>query len=430
MPFEVTQIDAALRLAVAGLAGMAVGLEREWSGHATGPAARFAGIRTFLLLGAIGGISGLLLATVGPAISAALLVAAGGIIVAAYVTAARRSPEAVDGTTETAAVLVLGIGLLAGLGFLALASGVAAVTILALGEKETIRAFVKRIGREEMQAALQFAVLALVVLPLLPEGPYGPFGGIRPRGLWMVVLIFSGVSFVGYLARRALGDSRGYQATGALGGLVSSTAVTFSFSRLSREEPANSFALAAGTVAACTVLILRVALMLLVLNASLAPAAAVGLWPMLLAGGLLLLIGHRRFGHEDPKHPVAESRNPLRLGSAVVMAIGFQVVLVLLNLLRERFGDQGVYASATLAGLTDMDALTFAMSRLAQDASLVKVAGLALVLGVIVNTLFKMGLALVLGSPAYRRLAVPGLLFVAAAGGAGLWLAGRVLGNG
>ena len=146
MPFDLSELEAALRLAVAGLAGMAIGLEREWSGHASGPGARFAGIRTFLLLGTIGGISGVLLSIVGPAIAAALLIAAGGIIVAAYLTAARRSPEAVDGTTETAAVLVLGMGLLAGLGFLALASGVAAVTVLALGEKETIRAFVKRIG--------------------------------------------------------------------------------------------------------------------------------------------------------------------------------------------------------------------------------------------------------------------------------------------
>lgn len=430
METELTQFDAAIRLAVAGLAGMAVGLEREWSGHASGPRARFAGIRTFLLLGTIGGISGVLLATVGPAVAAALLIAAGGIIVAAYLTAARRSPEAIDGTTETAAVLVLGMGLLAGLGFLALASGIAAVTVLALGEKETIRAFVKRIGREEMQAALQFAVLALVVLPLLPEGPFGPFGGIRPRELWMVVLIFSGVNFVGYLARRAMGDTRGYQVAGALGGLVSSTAVTFSFSRLSREEPEHSFALAAGTVAASTVLILRVSVMLLVLNAALAPAVAVGLWPMLVAGVLLLLIGHRRFGREKGTHPVIESKNPLRLGSAVLMAIAFQVVLLLLNVLQDRFGDLGVYASAALAGLTDMDALTFAMSRLARDASLVSVAALALVIGVIVNTLFKTALALVLGSPAYRRFAGFGLLLLVAAGGAGFWLAGRILNSG
>lgn len=418
-----TELDTALRLAVAGLCGLAVGVEREWSGHATGPDARFAGVRTFLLLGTTGGIAGWLFETTGPALPAALLLASGGLIVAAYVTAARRSARAIDGTTETAAVLVLGMGLLAGLGSLAVASGIAAVTVLALGEKETIRDFVKRIGREEMQAALQFAVLALVVLPLLPEGPFGPLGGIRPRALWMVILIFSAINFAGYVARRALGDSRGYLATGALGGLVSSTAVTLTFSRQSRIDEGDAPALAAGTVAACTVLVLRVLVVILVMNSALAPFAAFALWPMFVMGGVILLLAHRRLGDSKAQASAPEAHNPLRLGSAVVMAVGFQAVLMLLNLLQSRFGDPGVYASAALAGLTDMDALTFSMSRLAMDAAQIPVAARALVVGIIVNTLFKTAVALVLGGPSYRRRAVMGLLLLAAAGGTGLWLA-------
>jgi uncharacterized membrane protein (DUF4010 family) len=421
-----SELEIAARLAVAALVGMAVGIEREWSGHATGPAARFAGVRTFLLLGTIGGLSGVLLEPAGPAIAAALLLAAGGVIVGAYLTASRRSADAIDGTTEVAAVLVLGTGLLAGIGFLEVASGIAAVTVLALGEKETIRGFVSRIGREEMQAALQFAVLALVVLPLLPEGPYGPFGGFRPRALWTVVLIFSAINFAGYLARRALGDSRGYQAMGALGGLVSSTAVTFSFARLSRVQPASSLALAAGTIAASTVVVVRVLAVVLVLNASLAPAAALRLWPMLVGGALLLLFLRRRVPAKTPEHPATESKNPLRLGSAVLMAVGFQLVVMMLNLLKTQLGDPGVYLSAALAGLTDMDALTFAMSGLAEDASQIGVAAGALVVGMIVNTLFKTGFALALGSPAYRKTAVTGLLVIAALGGLGLFLATRI----
>jgi uncharacterized membrane protein (DUF4010 family) len=420
-----SDLEIAARLAVAALAGMAVGIEREWSGHATGPTARFAGVRTFLLLGTIGGLSGVLLEPAGPALAAALLLAAGGVIVSAYLTAARRSAEAIDGTTEVAAVLVLGTGLLAGIGFLEVASGIAAVAVLALGEKETIRAFVRRIGREEMQAALQFAVLALVVLPLLPEGPYGPLGGFRPRALWTVVLIFSAINFAGYLARRALGDSRGYQAMGTLGGLVSSTAVTFTFARLSRVQPASSLALAAGTVAACTVLVIRVLVVVLVLNAALAPAAALRLWPMLLGGAVLVLLMHRRAPARSPDHSASESRNPLRLGSAILMAVGFQLVLMMLSLLKTQFGDVGVYASAALAGLTDMDALTFAMSGLAEEVSQVPVAAGALVVGVIVNTLFKTTLALVLGSPAYRKATVGGLLVISALGAVGLVLASR-----
>lgn len=45
-------------LVVAALGGAAVGFERQWSGHADGPGARFAGIRTFTLLGMIAGLSG------------------------------------------------------------------------------------------------------------------------------------------------------------------------------------------------------------------------------------------------------------------------------------------------------------------------------------------------------------------------------------
>ncbi len=47
-----------LGLLIAALGGTAVGLERQWSGHAEGPGARFAGIRTFTMLGAIAGLGG------------------------------------------------------------------------------------------------------------------------------------------------------------------------------------------------------------------------------------------------------------------------------------------------------------------------------------------------------------------------------------
>jgi uncharacterized membrane protein (DUF4010 family) len=423
----VTELDTALRLAVAGIAGMAVGLEREWSGHASGPRARFAGVRTFLLLGTIGGVAGWLLETDGALVAAALLLGAGGLIVAAYLSAARRAPEAIDGTTEAAAILVLGVGVLAGLGFLRVASGVAAVSVLALGEKDTIRRFVQRIGDAEMRAALQFAVLALVVLPLLPEGPLGPWGGVRPRALWTVVLVFSALNFVGYILRRVLGDARGYPTMGALGGLVSSTAVTLTFARQSRQEPSSGTALAVGTVAACTVLVPRLLGLTLILNPGLLAAAAIGLAPILVAGAILLLIGRRHLVGGTPQATPPAPSNPLQLASAIKMAVAFQIVLTLLGLMTDRFGTTGVFASAAVLGLTDVDALAFGMNRLARAPEFVVTAAQALTLGVIVNSLFKTGLAAGLGVASYRRLAIPGLLALAAAGGVGFWLAGWVL---
>ena len=46
------------RIAGAALGGVAIGVERERSGHASGRHARFAGIRTFTLLGGLAGVIG------------------------------------------------------------------------------------------------------------------------------------------------------------------------------------------------------------------------------------------------------------------------------------------------------------------------------------------------------------------------------------
>jgi len=423
----VSDLDTAFRLCIAGLTGLAVGVEREWSGHASGPNARFAGVRTFFLLGLLGGLCGWLLQAAEPAVAGALLLGAAAFVVAAYLMAARRGGEAIEGTTEAAALLVLGIGVLAGMGSLRVASGAAAVVVVILREKSTIHGFLRRIGEEELRAGVQFAVLALVVLPLLPEGPIGPFGGIKPRALWTVVLVFSGLNFAGYVARRLLGDTRGYPAMGALGGLVSSTAVTLSFSRRSRLQRGSSVPLAIGTLAACTVLVPRVLGVILVLNDALFPAAAVGLVPVLLAGLAMLAVQWR---HPAPKldhPPESESKNPLHLWSAIKMAVAFQLVMTLLSLLTQRFGDVGVLATAAVLGMTDMDALTFGMSRLAETEALVVTAAKAVVLGMSVNSIFKAGLAMALGSPEYRRAAVPRLLLLAVAGAAGFWLIGRLI---
>lgn len=421
-----SELDLVVRLGIAALAGMAVGVEREWSGHASGPHARFAGVRTFFLLGSISGISGWLLDTGQGLAAVGLLIVAGALIVAAYVIAASRSAEAIDGTTEAAAILVLGIGLVAGAGHLRIASGAAAVVVLALGEKDAIRHFIGRIGQSEMRAALQFAVLALVILPLLPAGPFGPYDSIRPRALWIVVLLFSGLNFLGYLARKAVGSKRGFPLLGALGGLVSSTAVTFSFARLSRKDPENSVPLAIGAVAASTVLVPRILVATLILNSTLVGAAGLALLPVFLTGVVLLLLVWRSLKREGDTDGLPPATNPLQLKSAIQMAVGFQLVLLLLGFANRQFGQAGVFASAALLGLTDMDALTFGMNKLAENGDLVVLAAQAITIGVIVNSLVKAILGVLLGSPKFRWMTLLALLAQAAAGVGGFWLLGWV----
>jgi uncharacterized membrane protein (DUF4010 family) len=412
-------LEIAGRLGVAALAGLAVGIEREWSGHASGPEARFAGARTFLLLGSLGGIAGWLVAGGLAILGGLILAGATALAVAAYIAAARPGGPAVEGTTEVAALTVLALGTISGLGFPLVTSASVAIMVLALVEKTRIHEIIRRIGQREISAALQFAVLALVILPLLPTGPYGPFDSIRPRALWTVVLIFSGLNFVGYLARGAVGETRGYGMTGLLGGLISSTAVTWSFSRQSRREPALSPGLATGVLAACTVLVVRVAILTTVLNPPVTWALVRYLLPPLVVGAAFVVLAVTR---ASPDHePVDVRQSPLGLWSALKMAAGFQVVLTAIPFVQQLWGTPGVLASAAVLGLTDMDALTLSMCRLdAVDGT--GLAAEAIAIGILSNTLLKLTLAAVFGANPFRRWAIPGLAALALAIGLGLWL--------
>jgi uncharacterized membrane protein (DUF4010 family) len=406
-----TDFDAAINVAVAALTGLAVGIEREWSGHASGPQARFAGVRTFLLLGLIAGAAGWLSTVQATAVAVAVIAVTGLLVVAAYWTAAQRGPEAVDGTTEVAALAVLVLGFAAGMGWLRLASGAAAVIVLALGRKQAVHRFVARIGEHEMRAALQFAVLALVVLPLLPEGPYGPYGAIRPRSLWTVVLLFSALNFAGYLARRAVGERRGYPVVGALGGLLSSTAVTLGFARQSQRQPDDAPALAIGAIAAGLILFPRVLVISAVLNSGVALFAALWLAPLIVTALIILGVLWRR-EPATTSAPTAEPDNPLRLWAAIRMALAFQVVLIAIEVVGAQFGKLGVLTGAAVIGLTDVDALTLSMSRLGATEEMVALAAEAILVGIVANCLLKAAIAVVFGSRGYARRVAPALLIL------------------
>ena len=405
-----------LRIAVAAICGAAVGVERQWSGHASGPAARIGGVRTFTLLGALAGLAGWMWTIGLPAIATALLAGGVGLVVAGYVAVSRRD---VEGTTEVAALVTLAAGVLAGLGYLALASGIIAVTCLLLVEKSRLHSSIARLDDAEIRAAIRFAVMAVVVLPLLPEGPFGPWGGIRPRELWLLVLFFSGISFAGFLARRAVGVAQGYPLAGLLGGVVSSTSVTFTFARESAERPGLARPLAFGILASCTVMFLRVLAATAVLNQLLMTALLPYVAVPFLLGIVITVLGWK--GLDRGGDAIAEPSNPLELRAALQMAVLFQVVLLAVHAVRERWGDLGLVVSGAIVGLTDMDALTISMAKSAAEPAAVAAASQAIAVGILSNTLFKSAVAIVLGRGAVRVLVPACLLVMAVMLGAALY---------
>lgn len=411
-----------LRLGVAALGGLAVGIEREWSAKREEANSRFGGVRTFLLLGLLGGLGGGWL-EVEARLTVALLAGAALLLAVAYLATAWRG--IVDATTEVAGLVVLAAGTLAGSGRLIAASAVFAGTALVLVEKSRMHAAVAKIQSYELEAAARFAVLALVVLPLLPAEPIAWLGGLAPRRLWLIVLLFAGLSFAGYLALRIAGSHRGYGWAGLLGGLVSSTAVTINFARESRTRPEASAALAVGVLAAAAVLPVRVGVLSAVLNLEVARA----LLPVLALPVLLGAVAVARglfFGRPDGE--VGEEllpKNPLRLAAAIQMTLFFAIVLAVLAVIRERFGAAGLLSGAAVLGLTDLDALTYSMNGLVASGTPVGTAVRALLVGLVANSLFKLAAAAVLGTARFRRDAGLGLALYAVAFGLGLLFVGR-----
>jgi len=395
---------AVLGLGVATLGGAAIGFERQSSGHASGPEARFGGIRTFTLLGGTAGFAGWLSVNGLLPVGVVLLAAAAALVVAAY---ARASRTDIDATTEVAAVVVLTAGTLAGAGQVTLASAVIAATALLLVEKTRLHALAARVDDAALRASVRFAALACIVLPLLPTGPFGPLDAFRPRELWLLVLFFSGLSFAGWIARRAVGPDHGVIVSGLLGGIISSTSVTLTFARESRTRNAPRVPLAAGAIGACTVMLLRVFAACAVLSPSLAAALPLYTAPAFLIGTIAVAAVWRAGNGHPHENGIPDS--PLNLRAALQMTVMFQLVMFLILAAQARWGSQGLVATSALVGLTDLDALTLSLARSAAASPADSTAVVALVSGILSNTLLKLTVAVVIGRGWFRLITAAGL---------------------
>ncbi len=417
-----------LGFGVAAVAGALVGLEREPRGQASGSV--FAGIRTFTLFSLFGALCSLLALGWGWAIPALGLGALAVLLGLAYRSGQQRlgGPDAPGLTSEAAALVVFLLGTLpfaeaTGLDFLTrllttLAGGAIVTGILAL--RSPLHRFARAVESADMQATVQFLLLAVVALPLVPDSPMGPYGALNPHGVTLVIVLVAGISFVGYVAVRWLGPRRGIGLVGLFGGLVSSTAVTLTFSSRGRDSPALAPACAMAIVVASTVMFPRVLGEIAVLDAPLVGAAAPALLAMLGVGlGSSGLLWMQQRGSQTDGQDMPRFANPFQLSQALKMGALFAGVVLVAAAARDHLGNAGLYLSSAVAGLTDVDAIALSVAKMHASGELPEtVAVRSIVLATIVNTLVKAGLALVLGGRGVGRPVGLALGGVAVVGGA------------
>lgn len=379
------------------LLGALLGIEREKRNVREGFG--IAGLRSFVMFAMLGAIGGFLATRMQmPWVLVATIAAVAALVVAGYLAAAKARPHELGLTTELAAIVTCLLGALSTSGHRELAIGLGVGTAALLAYKKPLHDLVGRLGWDDVLVGLRLLLAAFIVLPLLEDRAIDPWGAINLYKLWLLVLLISGLSLVGYVATRWLGPGRGIAITALSGGLVSSTAVTLAMAKQSREEDGHAEPLAGGVVLAWAVMFVRV----VVLAAVVAPATFGRLAPAFLAmaavcglASLWLLRGSPVPTSASASLPV---KNPFSLLAACKFAALFAGVQLLLKLGQQHLPQTGIHAVAALAGLTVVDAITVAMAERAktvpEDLAL---AVVAIAVASASNTLVKAGLAVGMG---------------------------------
>ncbi|SFN28797.1 MgtC/SapB family protein [Marinobacter pelagius] len=396
----ITSNQTIINLAVALLLGAIIGLERGWDAREQKSGERIAGIRTFALIGLLGGVSGVLAREITEWAFPVLLVCVVAMAIVAYSERLEHIRN-FSITGMVGMVLTFCFGTIAVVVDPVMATAAAVVTAIILDNKEEIHGWVNKLKAHELDAALKLLLISVVMLPLLPNEAMGPGGVLNPREIWWMVVMIASISFVGYFAIRVAGTRKGILFTSLFAGLSSSTALTLHFARQSARNPELSPQFATGILIACGTMFPRILVYCFVINRDLLPLL---FWPVVIMTALLygpaLVIWRRNSEKLKVSQPTL-NQNPLDLTSALVFGLLLTAILLLGEFLKNWLGDAGIYLLAASSGVADVDAITLSLTRMSNDSLAMGTAVVGIVLAAAVNNLVKSGMAWGIGN---RRL--------------------------
>lgn len=370
--------------------GLLVGMQRERA------KAQAAGFRTFALITVLGTLCGLLAQDLGGWIVVGGFLCVASAMVVANVIKMRAGGISPGMTTEMAALVMYAIGAYLVFGHRSVAVALGGAVVVLLYAKPVLHGLVERMGESDMRGLMQFALIALVILPILPDEPYGPFSVLNPRQIWWMVVLVSGISLGGYVAFKLFGHHAGAVLGGLLGGLISSTATTVSYSRRASHVEGQVAAATLVIMLASAVVYVRVLLEVWVVAPSVLPRIAGPIVVMLITAVALAALVIARNGKTRTELPPQD--NPTEFRAAITFGLMFAGVLLAVAAAKHYMGDRGIYAVAAISGLTDMDAITLSTSRMAaENAIATSTSWRAILVAALANLTFKTGIVAVVG---------------------------------
>lgn len=399
--------DLLIGFAVSVGIGFLIGLERQFTKEVSNKEEQFAGIRTFTLVCILGFISALLSTKTVPWFFGVGFTCIVAFVIMSYMRISS-TPGNKGGTSEIALIITFVLGGLVFYHFILLALIIMVTVLLLLTFKPDLHHFVKKLNREELIAIILFVVMSALVIPFLPDNNFGPYDLWNLKEIWKMVVLVSGMSLVGYMIAKLLGN-KGTILAGIIGGLVSSTSIALTFSRRSKERTSDASALfyAIGILGACTIMFPRILLEVYVVN----PSLAAELWipvALVMAAGIVaaFIIYKRNKGKADAQAVVL--KNPLELSTAIKFALFFAAIQWLVKFCTENFGNNGTYFAGAVSGITDVDAITLSMAKMAKGTGDTFLAIHTILLAALSNTLVKLIIVITLGSRELRRIALIG----------------------
>jgi uncharacterized membrane protein (DUF4010 family) len=395
------------KLAIAIFIGLLVGLERE---HSRAPDEKtFAGIRTFPLISILGFISALISIDWSAAAFIIIFLGFASLVSVSHVFSAKEGRH--GATSEVSALLVFLLGAMVCWNYIILAAIIGVILTTFLTLKMPLHKFVGKVSEEDLYATVKLAVITIIVLPLLPNKSIGPFNIFNPRMIWLMVIFVSGISFIGYILTKTIGADKGVMIAGLLGGLVSSTATTFSLSKKSNDARTLSKSFAVGIVMASSIMFPRTLVIILVFNKGLVKLLWVPLLIFMIVTLTVGLILKKKNSDKDSKD--IEMRNPFKLKSALIFGLLFAIIIFISKAALVYLGNGGVYAVSAIAGITSLNAIVLTISELFNQNLNEKIAVAGILIALVSNTVVKAIIPMIWGSKELRKYTTKSLGIIA-----------------
>jgi len=377
--------------------GLLVGMQRESADSKT------AGIRTFPLITLTGTICGLLAKEFNGWILAAGFLAIAAVIVAANLQRIKAGEIQSGITTEMAVLLMYAIGAYLVFGEMIVAVVITGIITVLLHFKTALHGWVDKFGKTDLRAIMQFVLLSMIILPVLPDATYDKYESLNPKNIWLMVVLIVGISLIGYFLYKFLGSKTGVLLGGILGGLISSTATTMSYSRIAGKSEIAAKLAAFVIVTASAVSLIRV----LVEISVVAPNSfKLLLFPLAAELAIMIvLVFILFFQHRKEKTKMPIQHNPAELKGAFIFALLYAFISFISAAVHDNFGNKALYFVSIVSGLTDLDAITLSTAKMTEQKNIDPSLGWRLILSATLsNLVFKGGMAMIVGGRPLGRI--------------------------